>query len=155
MGDLERRLKADVAGEVEFDDYTRHLFSRDASMYSITPLGVVFPREAADVSAVVAAAAEHGVPVVPRGAGTSLAGQTVGPGIVLDFSRHLHRIVELDPEARVARVQPGVVQDQLNRAAAPHGLMFGPDTSTSNRATLGGMIGNNSCLLYTSDAADE
>ncbi|MEU6128038.1 FAD-linked oxidase C-terminal domain-containing protein [Saccharopolyspora sp. NPDC047091] len=144
MGDLERRLKADVAGEVEFDDYTRHLFSRDASMYSITPLGVVFPREAADVSAVVAAAAEHGVPVVPRGAGTSLAGQTVGPGIVLDFSRHLHRIVELDPEARVARVQPGVVQDQLNRAAAPHGLMFGPDTSTSNRATLGGMIGNNS-----------
>ncbi|MCA1224663.1 FAD-binding and (Fe-S)-binding domain-containing protein [Saccharopolyspora sp. 6M] len=144
MDDLERRLRADLAGEVEFDDYTRHLYSRDASMYSITPLGVVFPREAADVAATVAAAAEHGVPVVPRGAGTSLAGQTVGPGLVLDFSRHLHRIVELDPEARLARVQPGVVQDQLNRAAAPHGLMFGPDTSTSNRATLGGMIGNNS-----------
>ncbi|MGW0892819.1 FAD-binding and (Fe-S)-binding domain-containing protein [Saccharopolyspora sp. NPDC002578] len=144
MSDLERRLKADVAGEVEFDDYTRHLFSRDASMYAITPLGVVFPRDADDVAAAVAAAAEHGVPVVPRGAGTSLAGQTVGPGIVLDMSRHLHRIVELDPEARTARVQPGVVQDQLNRAAAPHGLMFGPDTSTSNRATLGGMIGNNS-----------
>ncbi|MCX2734255.1 FAD-binding protein [Saccharopolyspora sp. NFXS83] len=144
MSDLERRLKADVAGEVEFDDYTRHLFSRDASMYAITPLGVVFPRDADDVAAAVAAAAEHGVPVVPRGAGTSLAGQTVGPGIVLDMSRHLHRIVELDPEARTARVQPGVVQDQLNRAAAAHGLMFGPDTSTSNRATLGGMIGNNS-----------
>ncbi|MFD2395924.1 FAD-binding oxidoreductase [Prauserella oleivorans] len=142
--ELERRLTADVAGEVRFDDYTRHLFSRDASMYSITPLGVVFPRDEDDVAAAVAAAREHGVPVVPRGAGTSLAGQTVGPGLVLDFSRHLNRILELDPGSRTARVQMGVVQDQLNRAAAPHGLMFGPDTSTSNRATLGGMIGNNS-----------
>ncbi|RZQ63359.1 FAD-binding and (Fe-S)-binding domain-containing protein [Amycolatopsis suaedae] len=144
MSELERRLRADVGGEVRFDDYTRHLFSRDASMYSITPLGVVFPRDAADVAAAVSAAAEFGVPVVPRGAGTSLAGQTVGPGLVLDMSRHMDRILELDPEARTARVQPGVVQDQLNRAAAAHGLMFGPDTSTSNRATLGGMIGNNS-----------
>ena len=82
--------------------------------------------------------------MVPRGAGTSLAGQTVGPGLVLDLSRHMNRIVEIDAEARTARVEPGVVQDQLNRAAAPHGLMFGPDTSTSNRATIGGMIGNNS-----------
>ncbi|MFJ6569683.1 FAD-binding and (Fe-S)-binding domain-containing protein [Streptomyces sp. NPDC091292] len=142
--ELQQRLSRDLDGEVAFDDYTRHLFSRDASMYSITPRGVVFPRHTGDVQATVAAAADHGIPVLPRGAGTSLAGQTVGPGLVLDFSRHMNRIVDLDFEGRTALVEPGVVQDQLNRAAAPHGLMFGPDTSTSNRATIGGMIGNNS-----------
>ncbi len=144
MTELAHRLRADLSGEVRFDDYTRHLYARDASMYAITPLGVVFPRDTEDVAAAVAAARDHDVPVVARGAGTSLAGQTVGPGIVMDLSRHLSRILELDPEAKLARVQPGVVQDQLNRAAAEHGLMFGPDTSTSNRATIGGMIGNNS-----------
>ncbi|MGW1076277.1 FAD-binding and (Fe-S)-binding domain-containing protein [Streptomyces sp. NPDC002537] len=141
---LARRLRHDLDGEARFDDYTRHLYSRDASMYAVTPLGAAFPRHAEDVRAAVAAAAEYGVPVVPRGAGTSLAGQTVGPGLVLDLSRHMHRIVELDPAARTAVVEPGVVQDQLNRAAAAHGLMFGPDTSTSDRATIGGMVGNNS-----------
>ncbi|GIJ49181.1 oxidoreductase [Virgisporangium aliadipatigenens] len=138
--DLARALD----GEVAFDDYTRHLYSRDASMYAIEPLGVAFPRHADDVAAAVAIAGEHGVSVTARGAGTSLAGQTVGAGLVLDLSRHLRSIVDIDPQRRVARVQPGVVQDQLNRAAARHGLMFGPDTSTSNRATIGGMIGNNS-----------
>jgi len=137
-------LAREIEGEVSFDDYTRHLYSRDASMYSITPRGVVAPRHAGDIVTAVKLAAEHGVAVLPRGAGTSLAGQTVGDALVLDFSRHMSTILELDPEARTARVQPGVVQDQLNRAAGEHGLMFGPDTSTSNRATLGGMIGNNS-----------
>ncbi|MQA17060.1 MAG: FAD-binding protein, partial [Pseudonocardiaceae bacterium] len=113
-------------------------------IYSITPRGVVYPRHAGDVVATVSVAAEHGVPVLARGAGTSLAGQAVGEGVVLDFSRHLDRICEIDPQARTARVQPGVVQDDLNRAAGEHGLLFGPDTSTSNRATIGGMIGNNS-----------
>jgi FAD/FMN-containing dehydrogenase/Fe-S oxidoreductase len=145
LGDrLERALRARLAGEVAFDDYSRHLFSRDASMYSITPLGVAFPRDADDVAAAVRAADELGVPIVPRGAGTSLAGQTVGPGLVLDLSRNMNRIVEIDPVARTALVEVGVVQDQLNQAAAAHGLMFGPDTSTSNRATVGGMVGNNS-----------
>ncbi|OEV13109.1 FAD-binding and (Fe-S)-binding domain-containing protein, partial [Streptomyces nanshensis] len=142
--EVEARLRGQVEGEVRFDDYTRHLFSRDASMYAIEPLGVVFPRHAGDVQAALTAAAEAGIPVVPRGAGTSLAGQTTGPGLVLDLSRHMNRIVEIDTDARTALVEAGVVQDQLNRAAAPHGLMFGPDTSTSNRATIGGMIGNNS-----------
>ena len=142
--DLERDLRAALDGEVAFDDYTRHLFSQDASMYTMTPLGVAYPRHAADVAAAVQLAAAAGVPVLARGAGTSLAGQTVGPGLVLDLSRHMHAIRELDPEARTAVVEPGVVQDDLNRAAAAHGLMFGPDTSTSNRATIGGMIGNNS-----------
>ena len=145
--ELRRRLERELVGgadDVQFDDYSRHLFSRDASMYTIMPLGVAFPRHADDVVAAVRAAHDLGVPVLPRGAGTSLAGQTVGPGLVLDLSRHMHEIVSIDPEARTARVQMGVVQDDLNRAAAPYGLMFGPDTSTSNRATIGGMVGNNS-----------
>ncbi len=141
---LEHELRRRLDGEVAFDDYTRHLFSRDASMYSISPAGVAFPRHAGDVVEAVRLAGEAGVPVLGRGAGTSLAGQTVGPGLVLDLSRHMSRIVDLDPQARTATVEPGVVQDDLNRAAAAHGLMFGPDTSTSNRATVGGMIGNNS-----------
>ena len=144
MTALVAALRARLDGEVADDDYTRHLFSRDASMYSIVPQVVVYPRHGGDVTAAVALAAEHGVPVLARGAGTSLAGQTVGEGVVLDFSRHLNRILKIDPDARTARVQPGVVQDELNRAAARFGLMFGPDTSTSDRATLGGMIGNNS-----------
>ncbi len=141
---LRRRLERDVEGEVAFDDYSRHLFSRDASMYTMLPLGVVYPRSADDIAAAVTAAAELGVPITPRGAGTSLAGQTVGAGLVIDTSRHLDRIHELDPSSRTAVVDVGVVQDQLNQAAAPHGLLFGPDTSTSNRATIGGMTGNNS-----------
>ena len=142
--DLADDLGRALDGEIGFDDYTRALFARDASMYAITPLGVAFPRHAGDVAAAVSLAGKYGVPLVPRGGGTSLAGQTVGPGLVLDLSRHMHRVVEIDAEERVARVQPGVVQDELNRAAAPYGLMFGPDTSTSNRATIGGMLGNNS-----------
>jgi FAD/FMN-containing dehydrogenase/Fe-S oxidoreductase len=144
VAELEGELTRQLDGEVAFDDYTRHLFSQDASMYTMTPVGVVYPRHVADVVAAVRLAGEAGIPVLARGAATSLAGQTVGPGLVLDLSRHMNRITELDPQARTAMVQPGVVQDDLNRAAAPHKLMFGPDTSTSNRATIGGMIGNNS-----------
>src|SRR5690606_30346121 len=112
---------------------------------AIEPVGVRCPRSRDDVSAAVEVAGRFGVPLLPRGAGTSLGGQTVGAALVLDFSRHMNRIQRIDPDARCAVVQPGVVQDDLNRAAAQHGLMFAPDTSTSNRATLGGMIGNNSC----------
>ena len=142
--ELAAALRRVVSGGVRFDAYSRHLFSRDASMYAIEPLGVVFPRDAAEAAAAVATAAGFGVPVLPRGAGTSLAGQAVGRAVVMDFSRHMNQVLAIDAEARRARVQPGVVQEQLNLAAARYGLMFGPDTSTSNRATLGGMIGNNS-----------
>ena len=134
-----------MRGETRFDDYTRYLYSTDASLYSIEPLGVAFPRDADDIVAAVKVAGEFDVPILPRGAGTSLAGQTVGRAIVLDMSRHMHGLVAIDPVAMTARVQPGLVQDDLNKAAAAHTLMFAPDTSTSNRATLGGMIGNNSC----------
>ncbi|MDG4669377.1 FAD-binding and (Fe-S)-binding domain-containing protein [Mycobacterium sp. 236(2023)] len=141
---LIEELGAALEGEVAADDYSRHLFSRDASMYSIAPVCVVFPRHAADVAATVRIAATRGLTVTPRGAATSLAGQTIGAGIIVDCSRHMRKILHIDPDRRIARVQVGVVQDDLNKAAAPHGLMFGPDTSTSNRATIGGMLGNNS-----------
>ena len=124
--ELAAALRRVVGGEVRFDSYTRHLFSRDASMYAIEPIGVVLPRDAADVAAVVSTAGEFDVPVLPRGAGTSLAGQTVGRAIVMDLSRHMTLIKDIDAERNVARVQPGVVQEQLNLAAARHGLVFGP-----------------------------
>ncbi|MDX3643553.1 FAD-binding and (Fe-S)-binding domain-containing protein [Streptomyces sp. MB09-02B] len=117
----------------------------DASNYRRVPLGVVAPRDADDVAAVLSVCREHGVPVVARGGGTSIAGQATGTGVVLDFTRHLNHLVSLDPEARTAVVQPGLVLDRLQEAAAPHGLRFGPDPSTHSRCTLGGMIGNNSC----------
>jgi len=137
-------LTAEFEGEVRSDSYTRHLFSTDASMYAIEPLLVAFPRHEADVVAAIGLCDARGVPLLARGAGTSLAGQAVGPGVILDLSRHMNRILDVDPASRTARVQPGVVQDDLNQAVRAHGLMFGADTSTSNRATLGGMIGNNS-----------
>ena len=143
--DLEGALQHALAGEVRFDSYTRHLYSTDASLYAIEPLGVVYPRDADDVVAAVQIAGQFNVPVLPRGAGTSLAGQTVGRAVVLDMSRYMHRLVALDTDTQTARVQPGLIQDELNKAAGAHRLMFAPDTSTSNRATLGGMIGNNSC----------
>lgn len=142
---LAHDLRAAMQGEVRADGVTRHQYASDASIYRIDPLAVVFPRDADDIVAAVTVARGHGVPVLARGAGTSLAGQTVAAAVVLDCSRHLHAITTVDAEQRMAHVQPGVVQDDLNRAAARHGLMFAPDTSTANRATLGGMIGNNSC----------
>jgi FAD/FMN-containing dehydrogenase/Fe-S oxidoreductase len=143
MGELGVALRRQLAGEVRDDDYTRHLFAADASLFAIEPLAVAFPRDADDVAAAVGVCARLGVPIVPRGGGTSLAGQTAGGrGLVLDLSRHMTAIGPI--EGRRVRVEPGVVQEDLNRAAKRFGLGFGPDTSTSNRATLGGMIGNNS-----------
>ncbi|MFD7000677.1 FAD-binding and (Fe-S)-binding domain-containing protein [Streptomyces mirabilis] len=134
-----------MRGEVAFDVTARALTTMDASNYRRVPLGVVRPRDADDVAAALSVCRAHGVPVVPRGGGTSIAGQATGTGVVLDLTRHMDRIVALDPEARTAVVQPGVVLDRLQEAAAPHGLRFGPDPSTHSRCTLGGMIGNNSC----------
>jgi FAD/FMN-containing dehydrogenase/Fe-S oxidoreductase len=142
--DLEGRLRESVRGEVRFDLPSRLLYSTDASIYQIEPLGVVIPRAPDDVFATFEAAREFGVPILPRGAGTSLAGQTVGRALVVDASKHLNRILEVDLEARYALVEPGVVQEHLNRRLRGPGFLFGPDTATANRATLGGMIGNNS-----------
>jgi FAD/FMN-containing dehydrogenase/Fe-S oxidoreductase len=143
--ELVAALRRELAGDVRDDTYTRRLYASDASMYARDPLLVAFPRGADDVAAAIALAGRFDVPVVSRGAGTSLTGQTIGAGaVVLDTSRHMDAIGEIDVDSRRVRVGPGAVQEDLNRAAAPHGLGFGPDTSTSNRATLGGMIGNNS-----------
>ncbi|MDR7541956.1 MAG: FAD-binding oxidoreductase [Armatimonadota bacterium] len=135
---IERALRSVVRGEVRFDPFSRVLYSTDASLYQVMPVGVVIPRDEEDVVNTLRVAADTKTPVVPRGGGTSLAGQSIGAAIVLDFSKYMDRIVRLDPGGPWALVQPGVVQDDLNRAAQPHGLRLGPDTSTSNRATLAG-----------------
>ncbi|MDH5751657.1 MAG: FAD-binding protein [Deltaproteobacteria bacterium] len=137
-------MKGSGRDDVRFDRVTRQIYSTDASMYQMDPLGVVFPRHADDVQAIVETAGRHMAPVLPRGGGTSLAGQCVGEAVVLDFSPRMNKVLELNLEEKWVRVQPGVVQDQLNAFLAPHGYGFGPDTSTSNRATIGGMAGNDS-----------
>jgi FAD/FMN-containing dehydrogenase/Fe-S oxidoreductase len=141
---LEHDLRQAIRGDVRFDAMSRRLYSTDASMYQMEPIGVVVPRDADDVQAVVEIARKNQVALLPRGGGTSLTGQTVNRAVVLDFSRWMNQVLEVNEDARWARVQPGVVQDELNHHVRPTGLLFGPDTSTSSRATLGGMLGNNS-----------
>lgn len=141
---LLRRLRSDVAGLVSDDPGDIALYTSDASNYRAIPLAVVVPRSVDDVVAAVAAANSVGAPVVPRGAGTSMAGNAIG-GVVIDCSRHVNRIVDIDVAGRTARVEPGVVLTDLTAAVAEHGLTFGPDPSSANRCTLGGMIGNNAC----------
>lgn len=130
---------------IHLDETTRRLFATDASEYQEMPLGVVFPHTAGDVGRIVALAHRFRIPLIPRAAGTSLAGQCVGHGLVVDISRHLTDIHEIDAEKRRVRVGPGVIRNELNQILAEHGLFFGPETSTANRATIGGMVGNNSC----------
>ncbi len=142
-------LRSAVRGASDFGSSARALTTMDASNYRRVPLGVLAPRDADDIAAALAVCQEHGVPVVPRGGGTSIAGQATGTGLVLDLTRHLRAILDLDPAARTAVVQPGVILDGLRAAAAPHGLTFGPDPSTHSRCTLGGMIGNNSCGAHS------
>jgi FAD/FMN-containing dehydrogenase len=137
-------LRPRLAGEARFDGWTRMLYSTDASLYQVMPVGVVLPRTDEDVHATLQVARDFGVPIVPRGGGSSLEGQTVGTGIVIDFSKYMNRVLEVDEEAQTARVQPGMVLDPFNREMQRYGLMYGPDPASSNRATFGGMIGNNS-----------
>jgi FAD/FMN-containing dehydrogenase/Fe-S oxidoreductase len=142
--DLVEDLRRRVRGEVRFDAVSRALYSTDASIYEIEPIGVVLPRDADDVQAVLEITRAAKLPVLPRGGGTSLAGQTVGRAVVLDFSKYMNRVLEVNAAEGWARVEPGVVRSELSRVLGPTGLIFGPETSTQNRATLGGMIGNNS-----------
>lgn len=149
MSELENALRDGLRGDVLFDGGTRAMYATDASNYRQVPIGVVRPRDVADVMTAVALARSHGAPLLGRGGGTSLAGQCCNEALVLDFSRHMNRILELDPDRRVARVEPGVVLDSLRDAAEAHGLTFGPDPATHDRCTLGGMIGNNSCGVHS------
>ncbi len=144
--------QATLAGancEIAFDNLTRQLYATDASIYQIEPVGVAFPRHPRQASALIAAAAQAGVPVIPRGAGTGLTGGAIGDGLVIDFSRYNRQITDLDLDRGTVRVGPGVVLDHLNNFLRPHGFCFGPDVATSSRATLGGMIANNSSGAHT------
>ena len=146
--ELESRLKAALTGEVHFDAASRALYSSDASNYRQLPIGVVLPRNADDVEAALAACRVTGAAVLPRGAGTSLSGQTANVALVFDYSRYMNRLESLDPAARLARVQPGIVLDRLREAAEKHHLTYAPDPATHSRCTLGGMMGNNSCGVH-------
>ena len=147
--DLASTLRREVDGEVRFDTSSRALWASDASNYRIVPLGVVLPRSKEGLIAAVATCAAHGVAVIARGGGTSTGGQAVGPGVVIDCSRYLDHVVSIDPERRLATVEPGIILDSLQKVARAHGLAFGPDPSTHDRCTLGGMIGNNACGAHS------
>ncbi|WP_323174605.1 FAD-linked oxidase C-terminal domain-containing protein [Natrialba sp. PRR66] len=141
--DLTAALEARVDGEVRFDEYSREMYATDASAYEVLPIGVVYPTGTDDVATVMNYCAERGIPVLPRGGGTSLAGQTVNEAVVLDFTRDMNDVTRVDPDSGRARAQPGVTIGELNRTLEPHGLKFAPDPSTADRSALGGAIGNN------------
>jgi FAD/FMN-containing dehydrogenase/Fe-S oxidoreductase len=146
---LAASLRRGLRGDVRFDDASRALYATDASNYRQVPIGVVFPRDGDDVLAAISLAREHGAPILCRGGGTSLAGQGCNVALVLDFSKYMAEILDIDPERRIARVQPGVILDDLRNAAERYHLTFGPDPATHSRCTLGGMIGNNSCGVHS------
>src|ERR1700678_1373768 len=146
---LASALSRHLRGDVCFDSSARALYATDGSNYRQVPIGVVFPRNADDVIATTSLAREFGAPILCRGGGTSLAGQCCNVAVVLDFTKYMAEIVEIDPARRIARVQPGVVLDRLRNAAEKHHLTFAPDPATHDRCTLGGMIGNNSCGVHS------
>src|SRR5208283_1220896 len=146
---LAEALGRRISGEVRFDRGSRALYATDGSNYRQVPIGVVLPRDADDVAATVALCREFGAPLLCRGGGTSLAGQCCNVAVILDFSKYMASILEIDPARRIARVQPGVVLDRLRVAAEKHHLTFAPDPATHDRCTLGGMIGNNSCGVHS------
>jgi FAD/FMN-containing dehydrogenase/Fe-S oxidoreductase len=146
---LEHALKHAVSGDVRFDNSSRALYATDGSNFRQVPIGVVLPRNIDDVVATISLAREYGAPILCRGGGTSLAGQCCNVAVILDFSRYMAQILEIDPVKRIARVQPGVVLDRLRNAAEKHHLTFAPDPATHSRCTLGGMIGNNSCGVHS------
>ncbi|MDY6818472.1 MAG: FAD-linked oxidase C-terminal domain-containing protein [Halobacteriales archaeon] len=150
--ELVAALESQIAGDVRFDSYSRQLYATDASAYEVTPIGVVFPRSTADVASVMAYCADHEIPVLPRGGGTSLAGQTVNEAVVLDFTRYMDTVVDIDPDGREAVCQPGTILGDLNHQLEEYGLKFAPDPSTADRSAIGGAIGNNTTgahsLLY-------
>jgi FAD/FMN-containing dehydrogenase/Fe-S oxidoreductase len=151
---LERQLRSTVSGEVRFSDGDRGMYASDAGNYRMVPIGVVLPKDADDVLRTLAACRQHGAPIVARGGGTGIPGQTVNMAVVLDFSKYMNRVLEMNPQMRYARVQPGIVLDELRKAAGKYGLTFGPDPATHSRNTLGGMIGNNSCGIHSMMAGE-
>src|SRR5215813_9307579 len=147
--ELDLELRRVLRGEIRFDAGARAIYASDGSNYRQAPIGVVLPRDNDDVIAAMTACRKFGAPVLSRGAGTSLAGQCCNVAVVFDYTKYMNRILEMDPDRRFARVQPGVVLDNLRTRAEQHKLTFGPDPSTHSRCTLGGMIGNNSCGTHS------
>jgi FAD/FMN-containing dehydrogenase len=147
--DLAEALAARIAGEVRFDPASRALYATDLSIYRQVPIGVVIPKDIADVEATVEACRARDVPMLGRGCGTSLSGQTCNVAVVIDFSKYMNRILAIHPDGGCARVPPGVINDQLRNAAKKYGLTFAPDPATHAYCTLGGNIGNNSCGVHT------
>ncbi len=146
---LAAELRASIRGEVRFDRGSRALYATDASNYRQVPIGVVVPQQVDDMVTTMELCRRHGVPVLARGGGTSLAGQCCNVAVVIDCSKYLRTVLEVDPDRKVARVQPGTVLDDLRHAAERHHLTYGPDPATHSRCTLGGMIGNNSCGVHS------
>ncbi|MGH7716133.1 MAG: FAD-binding oxidoreductase, partial [Vulcanimicrobiaceae bacterium] len=142
---LEAELRATIQGEVRFDAGSRALYATDASNYRQVPVGVVLPRDAQDVERTIAAARKFGAPIISRGGGTGLAGSGCNAAVLIDYTKYMNRLIEIDWDRKVARVQPGCVLDDLRHAAEKRHMTFGPDPATHNRNTIGGMIGNNSC----------
>ncbi|HJT36453.1 MAG TPA: FAD-dependent oxidoreductase, partial [Pirellulales bacterium] len=146
---LAAELRRSVSGEVRFDAGSRALYTTDSAIFRRVPIGVVLPRNADDVAATLAACRKYGAPVLPRGGGTSISGNSCNLAVVIDMSKHMNRILDLDAGRQTARVQPGVICDSLRDAAEKFHLTFAPDPSTHNRCNLGGMIGNNSCGTHS------
>ncbi len=140
VADLEQR----ISGDIRFDSYSRQLYATDASIYEVTPIGVVFPESTSDVKRVVEYCAQQQIPVLPRGGGTSLAGQTVNKAVILDFSKYMHNVVEIDPDDRLVTAQTGIYLESLNQELEPYNLKFAPDPAWGDKSALGGAIGNNS-----------
>src|SRR4030067_252112 len=143
------KIKNSITGEVKTDPITRVLYSTDASIHKMEPLGVVFPRNVGELEAIVTLAAEYQIPLIPRGSGSSLAGQSMGDGLIIDCSRYLNKLISVNREEKTAIVEPGLVLDDLNRAVKRYDLQFGPDPASSERATLGGCIGNNAAGAHS------
>ncbi len=141
---LSARLSKEIEGDVLFDKFSRGRYSTDASIYQIEPIGVVIPKSEEDIIRAVEIAVDEGIPILPRGSGTSQCGQTVGEALVIDCSKYLNKLIQIDVDAQRATVQPGMILDHLNAALKPMGLFFPVDVSTSSRATIGGMTANNS-----------
>ena len=149
LDEIKHHLNKTISGDVLTDPISRSLYSTDASIYQIQPLIIVFPKSEEDLIAIIETAYKYKLPVLPRGAGTSLAGQTTCEGIIIDFSKYMHKLIEINAEEKWVSVQPGIVLDELNQLIYNSGLMFAPDPSTSNRSNVGGALGNNSCGAHS------
>ena len=146
---MDKNLNPKISGDIRTDLKTRMIFGTDASIYQIIPIGVAFPKSKDDLQQIMSYAFDKEISITPRGGGTSLGGQTVGEGLIVDFSMYMNKVLDFNPEENWVEVQPGIILDELNKYMEPANKLFGPDPSTSNRGNIGGAIGNNSCGAHS------